>query len=69
VALLLHDTAQRDGKILDEHVITICHLRGGKIFRLETLLSDVPMLNAFFVRAEDRWIHRKVVFGACTEGE
>jgi ketosteroid isomerase-like protein len=44
-----HNTAQCDGKILDEHVITICHLRGGKIFRLETLLSDVPMLNAFFV--------------------
>ena len=46
---VLHNTAQRDRKILDEHVITICHMRGGKIFRLETLLSDVPMLNAFFV--------------------
>jgi hypothetical protein len=34
------NAAQRDGKILDEHVITICHLRGGKIFRSETLLSD-----------------------------
>jgi hypothetical protein len=46
---LLHKAAQRDGKILDEPVITICHLRGGKIFRLETLLSDVATLNAFFV--------------------
>jgi hypothetical protein len=49
VAVLLHNTAQCDGKILDEHVITICHLRGDKIIRPETLLSDVPMLNAFFV--------------------
>jgi ketosteroid isomerase-like protein len=44
VAVPPHNTAQCDGKILDEHVITICHLRGGKI-------------------------HRKAVFGACTEGE
>lgn len=48
VAVLLHNTGERDGRILDEHLITLLRLRDGKIFRAETLVSDVPTLNAFF---------------------
>jgi hypothetical protein len=50
VALHLHNTGKRGDVVLDEHLTTLCRLRGNKIYRLETLISDVPMLNAFFVR-------------------
>jgi ketosteroid isomerase-like protein len=49
VAILMHNTGERDGRKLDEHLITLLRLRDGKIHRAETLVSDVPMLNAFFV--------------------
>ena len=49
VALHLHNTGKRDGRILDEHLTTVCHLDGDKIRRLDTFISDVEMLNAFFV--------------------
>jgi uncharacterized protein len=49
VALHLHNTAKRGDKILDEHLTTVCSLRGNKIRRLDTFISDVEMLNAFFV--------------------
>ena len=49
VALHLHNTGKRDGRILDEHLTTVCHLDGNKIRRLDTFISDVEMLNAFFV--------------------
>jgi len=49
VAVLLHNTGERDGRVLDEHLITLLRLRDGKICRAETLVSDVAMLNAFFV--------------------
>lgn len=49
VALHLHNTGRRDGRILDEHLTTVCHLDGAKIRRLDTFISDVEMLNAFFV--------------------
>ena len=49
VAVLMHNTGERDGRRLDEHLITLLRLRDGKICRAETLVSDVPMLNAFFV--------------------
>jgi uncharacterized protein len=35
--------------VLDEHLTTVCSLRGNKIHRLGTFISDVEMLNAFFV--------------------
>jgi uncharacterized protein len=44
-----HNTGIHDGKVLDEHNTTVCHLRGRKIHRLETFISDVNMLNEFFV--------------------
>jgi ketosteroid isomerase-like protein len=49
VALLLHNTALRDGSVLDEYLTTVCTLRDEKIARLDTYISDVPMLNSFFV--------------------
>jgi len=48
VALHLHNTAKRGDQILDEHLTTVCSLRGNKIRRLDTFISDVEMLNAFF---------------------
>ena len=49
IGLLLHNTGSKGGKILDEHLTTILILREKKIHRMETLISDVPMLNAYFV--------------------
>lgn len=49
VALHLHNTGKRSDKVLDEHLTTVCSLRGNKIRRLDTFISDVEMLNAFFV--------------------
>ncbi|MFF4735717.1 nuclear transport factor 2 family protein [Streptomyces sp. NPDC001262] len=49
MALSLHNTAQRPDAILDEHLTTVCRLRDGRIADIETYLSDVPGMNAFFV--------------------
>src|SRR5271154_2033766 len=48
VALLLHNTGNRNGQILDEYLTTVCRLRNGKIARLDTYISDVEMVNAYF---------------------
>jgi len=48
VALLLHNTGKRNGKVLDEYLTTVCTLRDGKIARLDTYISDIPMVNAYF---------------------
>ncbi|MFB7668254.1 nuclear transport factor 2 family protein [Kitasatospora sp. NPDC056138] len=49
MALSLHNTAQRPDAILDEYLTTVCRLRDGRIADIETYLSDVPGMNAFFV--------------------
>ena len=49
VALLLHNTGSWNGKVLDEYLTTVCTLRGGKIARLDTYISDIPMVDAYFV--------------------
>jgi uncharacterized protein len=49
VALSSNNTAQRGDVILDQHLATVCRLRDGKIFTIDTYLSDVDMVNAFFV--------------------
>ena len=49
VALHLHNTGKRGDKILDEHLTNVYVLRGNKICRIDTFISDVDMLNAFFV--------------------
>jgi|SRR5215467_1021613 len=49
VAVQLHNTGHLDGKVLDEHLTTVIQLEAGKICRLDTFISDVEMLNAYFV--------------------
>ncbi|GGL60785.1 hypothetical protein GCM10010129_00360 [Streptomyces fumigatiscleroticus] len=48
VALSLHNTARRGDVVLDEYLSTVCRLRDGRIAAIETYLSDVPGMNAFF---------------------
>ncbi|MFF1699976.1 nuclear transport factor 2 family protein [Streptomyces sp. NPDC058257] len=49
MALSLHNTARREDAVLDEYLATVCRLRDGKIASIETYLSDVSGMNAFFV--------------------
>ncbi|MGK4579944.1 nuclear transport factor 2 family protein [Kitasatospora sp. HPMI-4] len=49
IALSLHNTARREDAVLDEYLSTVCRLRDGRIAEIETFLSDVPGMNAFFV--------------------
>ena len=49
VALHLHNTGKQGDRVLDEHLTTVCRLREDKIHRLDTFISDVDMLNKFFV--------------------
>jgi ketosteroid isomerase-like protein len=49
VALLLHNTGKWNGKVLDEYLTTVCTLRDDKIARLDTYISDIPMVNDYFV--------------------
>ncbi len=50
VALLLHNTGNQNGQILDEYLTTVCSLRDGKIARLDTYISDIDMVNTYFAR-------------------
>ncbi|GAA2253540.1 hypothetical protein GCM10010145_21670 [Streptomyces ruber] len=49
VALSIHNTARRGDTVLDQHLATVCRLRNGKVESIETYLSDVDGMNAFFV--------------------
>ncbi|MBD2100355.1 nuclear transport factor 2 family protein [Leptolyngbya sp. FACHB-261] len=49
VALSLHNTAQQGNRTLDEYLATVCQLKGNKIAAIETYLSDVEGMNAFFI--------------------
>jgi ketosteroid isomerase-like protein len=49
VALLLHNTGTWKGIVLDEYLTTVCTLRDGKIARLDTYISDIPMVDAYFI--------------------
>jgi ketosteroid isomerase-like protein len=51
MALSLHNTAERNGRYLDEHLATVCRLRDGRIFEIETFLSDIQGMNLFFNQA------------------
>ena len=50
MALGLHNTGERNGMQLDEHLATVCRLREGRIAEIETFLSDVLGMNRFFAR-------------------
>ena len=45
----LHSTGKHGDRSLDEHVTNVYPLRGNKICRIDTFISDVDILNAFFV--------------------
>lgn len=49
VALSVHNQASRGELILDEHLATVCTICNGKISKIETYLSDIDGVNAFFV--------------------
>jgi ketosteroid isomerase-like protein len=49
VALSLNNTARRGDLVLDEHLATVLTIRDEKISAIDTYLSDIDMLNAFFV--------------------
>lgn len=51
VAIFLHNTGNKNGRVLDEQVAAVFTLRGDKISRLDTFLSDVGMAEAFFAQA------------------
>ena len=49
VALSLRNTARQGDRVLDEYLATVCRLKDGKIAAIETFLSDVDGMNAFFI--------------------
>ena len=49
VAQLLPNTGKHRDRILDGHLTNVYGLRGNKICRIDTFISDVDMLDAFFV--------------------
>ena len=49
VALSLNNKAERGDLVLDEHLATVMSLRDGMVSAIDTYLSDVDMVNAFFV--------------------
>jgi len=48
VALSVHNQASRGELILDEYLATVCTIYNGKISKIETYVSDVDGVNAFF---------------------
>jgi uncharacterized protein len=48
VAIMLRNTSRRGDRVLDEYLTRVCLLRGSRIHRLITYISDLPMMNAFF---------------------
>ncbi|GGZ29324.1 nuclear transport factor 2 family protein [Streptomyces poonensis] len=49
VALSVHNTARRGDVVLDQYLSAVCRLRDCRIAAIETYLSDVPGMDAFFV--------------------
>ncbi len=48
VGVILHNTGNKDGRVLDEQVVAVFAFRGDRLLRLDTHLSDVAMAEAFF---------------------
>jgi ketosteroid isomerase-like protein len=49
VAASLHNTAEHGGLIFDMHLATVMRIQDGKVVALDTYMSDLEMLNRFFV--------------------
>ncbi len=48
VSMILHNTGNKNGRILDERVVAVFAFRGDKASRLDTYLSDVAIAEDFF---------------------
>jgi uncharacterized protein len=48
MALSIRNQATRGDLVLDEYLATVCTIVDDRITRIETYLSDVPGMNAFF---------------------
>jgi ketosteroid isomerase-like protein len=48
IAFILHNTGDHGGRTLDEYLVTVITVIDGKAAELETYLSDIPMMNAYF---------------------
>jgi uncharacterized protein len=46
--LLLHNTGNRLGRVLDEHLTTVFQLRGTLVATLDSYIADVTMLDDYF---------------------
>jgi hypothetical protein len=45
----LHNSASKpNGQVLDEELATVLTIDSGRIKKIDTYLSDVPMMEAFF---------------------
>jgi uncharacterized protein len=47
-ALSIHNQATKGNLILDEYLATVCTVHNDKIVKIETFVSDVEGVNAFF---------------------
>lgn len=47
-AFILHNTGSQGGRVLDEYLVTVITVRDGRAARLDTFISDIPMMNAYF---------------------
>lgn len=49
ITLSLHNSARKpDGRVLDEQLATVLSIDSGLIRRIDTYLSDIPMMERFF---------------------
>jgi ketosteroid isomerase-like protein len=48
VAMVLHNTGTHNGKDLDEYLVSAVTLVDDKASRIDTYISDIPMMNAYF---------------------
>ncbi|MBF4571896.1 nuclear transport factor 2 family protein [Herbiconiux sp. VKM Ac-1786] len=49
VAMVLHNTGTHNGLTLDEYLVSAVTLVGDKASRIDTYISDIPMMDAYFV--------------------
>jgi len=50
IALFLHNTGSKSEHIqLDEHLATVLTIESSLVIKIDTFLSDVPMMESFFV--------------------
>jgi ketosteroid isomerase-like protein len=49
LGLKLHNEGRKDGLILDEFLLSAITFKSDKIYSIDTYLSDIPGMNAFFI--------------------